>query len=468
MYLIWIILLVYVERFMSDEKKYEIEVSGKRMSLTEIEFYTLLKENNWKVDSDGNIYENIGVGVVPEILDQWFSERIEYRKKSAEFGKAGDKEQEAFYERRQKRQKIFLNSVYGTLGLPIFRFYDRDNAEAVTMSGQEIIRSAEKLVNDTYLAKFAAAGVPAPAQDFVVYIDTDSLYMSASSVAKLENVSPSGMMNFTINWITATAERINRFYGFMMPKIFNVAPERNRIQIVADVVAKKALWVVKKRYAMLKVYDMEKSKIVKSKDGREGKLDVKGIDVVRSSFPKSFQKFASIMLDDLLRDVPKANLDERIMRFEETIQTIPMVNIAKTSSVRFISRDGNTNYAPSARRLFQFVSKSPAQVRAALAYNDLLKIWKLDKQFASITHSEKVKWVYLGGNDFFIEALAFKGDDTDPDEILNFISAHLDRDKMYQRELRSKLADIWTAIGWPYPSRASQLATKTFDFSEEF
>jgi hypothetical protein len=92
----------------------------------------------------------------------------------------------------------------------------------------------------------------------------------------------------------------------------------------------------------------------------------------------------------------------------------------------------------------------------------------LDKQFASITHSEKVKWVYLGGNDFFIEALAFKGDDTDPDEILNFISAHLDRDKMYQRELRSKLADIWTAIGWPYPSRASQLATKTFDFSEEF
>ena len=385
-------------------------------SYTAADFKKMISNYKYSISANGVIYRQDIRGVVPTILDVWFSERIEYRKKSAEFGKAGDKEQEAFYDRRQKRQKIFLNSVYGTLGLPIFRFYDRDNAEAVTMSGQEIIRSAEKLVNDTYLAKFAAAGVPAPAQDFVVYIDTDSLYMSASSVAKLENIPPEGMMNFTINWITATAERINRFYGFMMPKIFNVAPERNRIQIVADVVAKKALWVVKKRYAMLKVYDMEKSKIVKSKDGREGKLDVKGIDVVRSSFPKSFQKFASIMLDDLLRDVPKANLDERIMRFEETIQTIPMVNIAKTSSVRFISRDGNTNYAPSARRLFQFVSKSPAQVRAALAYNDLLKIWKLDKQFASITHSEKVKWVYLLPNDFCIEALAIKGDDTDPDD----------------------------------------------------
>ena len=437
-------------------------------SYTAADFKKMISNYKYSISANGVIYRQDIRGVVPTILDVWFSERIEYRKKSAEFGKAGDKEQEAFYDRRQKRQKIFLNSVYGTLGLPIFRFYDRDNAEAVTMSGQEIIRSAEKLVNDTYLAKFAAAGVPAPAQDFVVYIDTDSLYMSASSVAKLENIPPEGMMNFTINWITATAERINRFYGFMMPKIFNVAPERNRIQIVADVVAKKALWVVKKRYAMLKVYDMEKSKIVKSKDGREGKLDVKGIDVVRSSFPKSFQKFASIMLDDLLRDVPKANLDERIMRFEETIQTIPMVNIAKTSSVRFISRDGNTNYAPSARRLFQFVSKSPAQVRAALAYNDLLKIWKLDKQFASITHSEKVKWVYLLPNDFCIEALAIKGDDTDPDEILNFLTVHVDREKMYDRELKSKLGDIYTAIGWQYPNRGSELASKTFDFSEEF
>jgi hypothetical protein len=110
--------------------------------------------------------------------------------------------------------------------------------------------------------------------------------------------------------------------------------------------------------------------------------------------------------------------------------------------------------------------KTPAQVRAALAYNDLLKIWKLDKQFEKINHSEKVKWVYLGGNDFFIEALAFKGDDTDPDEILNFISAHVDRNKMYERELRSKLEDIWTAIGWKYPSRASQLASQTFNFEE--
>jgi len=91
-------------------------------------------------------------------------------------------------------------------------------------------------------------------------------------VAKLAKVPPEEMVKFTIDWVTSLATRINRFYEFMVPKIFNVAPKYNHIEIVADVVAKKALWVVKKRYAMLKVYDMEKNKPVKSKDGREGKL----------------------------------------------------------------------------------------------------------------------------------------------------------------------------------------------------
>ena len=303
------------------------------------------------------------------------------------------------------------------------------------------------------------------ADDVLVH---NSLYMSSLPVAKLNGVKPEDMTKFTIDWVTKVADKINKFYEYMVPKIFNVAPEHNRIKIVPDVIAKKALWVVKKRYAMLKVYDMEAMKDVKDTKGNEGKLEVKGIDVVRSSFPKSFQKFASEMLNSLLRSIPQAELDERIMSFEETINKVPMANLAKTSSVRFISKDGERNYNPSHRKLFQFMNGSPAQVSAALAYNDLLKVWKLDRQFTKITHSEKVKWVYTLPNDFCIEAIAFKGDDTDPDEILNFIAAHIDRNKMYERELKSKLGDIYTAIGWRYPNRGSILASQTFDFSEEF
>jgi hypothetical protein len=432
------------------------------------DFKKMIANYTWSVGSNGAVYRQDVRGVVPTILDAWFKERTNYRELAKKYNEEGDKEKESFYDRRQKRQKIFLNSVYGCLGLPIFRFYNRDNAEAVTISGQEIIRSAEKLVNDMYLTKFKESNVNPPTQDFVVYIDTDSLYMSALPVGKLAGVKPEDMTKFTIDWVTQVASKINQFYEYMVPKIFNVAPQYNRIRIVPDVVAKKALWVVKKRYAMLKVFDMEKMKPVKDKKGREGKLEVKGIDVVRSSFPAAFRKFASDALDSLLRGIPQKELDERIMVFEESIAKCSVFDLAKTSSVRFVSRNGEDNYNPSTRKLFQFINKSPAQVRAALAYNDLLKVWKLDRQFEKITHSEKIKWVYTLPNDFCIECIAMKGDDTDPDQILDFIAENIDRNKMYQRELKSKLSDIYEAISWKYPNRGSELAAKTFDFSEEF
>lgn len=424
-----------------------------------------MANNAIAISSNGVMYRQEQPGVVPTILDLWFKERIEYRELAAKYGKTGDKEKESFYDRRQKRQKIFLNSVYGTLGLPIFRFYDRDNAEAVTISGQSIIRSAERLVNDHYKRKFEQKGLIPPTEDFVAYIDTDSLYVSSLPLAKLEPVMPE-MTTFTIDTVTEVANKINKFYEYMVPRVFNVNVIKNRIKIVPDVIAEKSLWVAKKRYAMLKVYDMEKKKPVTDKKGRVGKLEVKGIDTVRSSFPAAFKKIASEVLEELLRSAPRNELEEKLMTFEETIDKHNIFDLSKTSSVKFISRDGNKNYNPAGRRLFQFIQGSPPQVKATLAYNDFLKVWKLDTMVPKIEHGNKVKWVYLLPNEFFIDQLAMKADDTDPDQILEFVTNYIDRKKMFEKELHGKFEEIWNVVGWQYPNRGSQLAMKTFNFEE--
>ena len=67
------------------------------------------------------------------LLRKWFDERVEYRKLSKKFFEEGDKEKSDYFERRQYLQKVVLNSLYGVLGLPVFRFYDLDNAEATTL-----------------------------------------------------------------------------------------------------------------------------------------------------------------------------------------------------------------------------------------------------------------------------------------------------------------------------------------------
>lgn len=40
--------------------------------------------------------------------------------------------------------------MYGCLGLPAWRFYDRDNAEAVTITGQVVIKKTADMANIKY------------------------------------------------------------------------------------------------------------------------------------------------------------------------------------------------------------------------------------------------------------------------------------------------------------------------------
>ena len=110
-------------------------------------------------------------GLIPAILDKWFQERVEFRKLEKKYGNSGDKEKHQYFKARQYVQKVLLNSLYGVLGLPTFRFYDSDNAEAVTLTGQSLIKYTEKMGNFYYQKELGVS------DDFCIYIDTDSVFI---------------------------------------------------------------------------------------------------------------------------------------------------------------------------------------------------------------------------------------------------------------------------------------------------
>ena len=109
---------------------------------TSEEFKELIEKCNYSLSSNGVLYQD-KKGVIPILLDLWFKQRKDMRKKTPN-SKAGDMEQYNFYNQRQAVWKILLNSFYGVLGLPVFRFYDVDNAEAVTTTGVDIIKTTGK------------------------------------------------------------------------------------------------------------------------------------------------------------------------------------------------------------------------------------------------------------------------------------------------------------------------------------
>ena len=425
------------------------------------EFEKMISNYSVSISTNGVMYSLKKQGVIPAILERWFSERVHYRTLAGQYAKEGNKEKEEFYDRRQKREKIFLNSIYGSLGLPVARWYDKDNAAATTLSGQTIIKYGEKIVDDTYNTKLKSEK-----KEHTIYIDTDSLYMSTHDLGKFDNVPEDKMTEYTIKFVTEIADKINKFYAYMVPKVFNVSGEKNRIKITPDLIASKALFIAKKRYAYLEVFSMEKMREVKDKDGNIGKLGVKGIDVVRSSYPKFFKQVVKKIFEDILRGKDLSRIDEEIMEMEEKIPSIDAMDLAKTSSIKFISRKGDKNYNPKSRSIFEIVKGSPATAKSGNNHNDIVKLWKLDKQYDLIRHGDKAKWVYLLPNPYGIEQIALRGDDLDPDKLLSFVNEYIDKKRIYNSELKSKLLEIYSAIHRDLPNRGTERAIKLFGTEE--
>ena len=111
-------------------------------------FNNFIEKNEYSVAANGVLYRQDKVGVIPEILNVWFDKRVEFKDQMKSFGKAGNDETSInSYAQRQLVQKIMLNSLYGVMGLPSFRFYDVDNAEAATLTGQTVIKTTEMIAN---------------------------------------------------------------------------------------------------------------------------------------------------------------------------------------------------------------------------------------------------------------------------------------------------------------------------------
>ncbi len=433
-------------------------VSGKLENIT-IEdseytpekFLEIIKKENYSIASNGVVYKTDVQGVIPEILIKWFNERKELRKLAKKHGDAKEWDKYAYYDRAQKTVKVQLNSIYGVLGLPIFRFYDKDNASAVTLTGQDVIKTTDKAVNQYFKSELGDDD-----KDHIIYCDTDSVFASALPLIEKNHpdmdINNEGQMTDAILKVAGDVqEYVNKFYDVMAKRFFNL--DKHRFDIKQEVIAKTSFWLAKKRYAQF---------IINNGGVEVDELEVKGIDVVRTSFPIKFKEFMLQFLQDLLRKVSKDIIDESILNFKEKMSSYSIFELAKNTSVKFISQNNKTNYDPKDRHQFNVVKGTPAQVKAALHYNDLLRLWKLDKLVEPIMHGQKIKWVYLKQNQYGIECIALKADDTDPDEIIEFIEQYVDKNAMYEQELKGKLKDFYKVLNWDFPS--NNLSNEFFSF----
>ena len=244
---------------------------------------------------------------------------------------------------------------------------------------------------------------------------------------------------------------LNQFYDILAERVFNVARDKHRFQIKKEFVSRSGIWLAKKRYAMW---------IVAENGLPVDKLDVKGLDVVRSSYPAEFRKFMSEVLIDILNGKTESELSDKVYDFKQNLRNVNAVSIAKNSAVKELSK-----YIPKGKQsaMFRFNSGTPAHVKAAIAFNQLLVHFNCSSAFEPMRDGDKVKWMYLKQNPFGLNAIAFKGWE-DPDEIMEFIKTYADYDEVFERELLGKLQDFYDALKWRSPLGSTKVSEEFFQF----
>ncbi len=425
------------EEFMKGTKKTYTLMSGKkeRGKLTETELKDFFDKNKVSISSNGVLYRSDKQGLIPALLAKWFDTRVEYRKLMKKFGDAGDNDKYTYFKSRQLIQKVILNSLYGVLGLPVFRFYDLDNAEATTLTGQELIKFTKKIGNHFYNKELGDD------KDYCIYIDTDSVFYSALPLVKerfpnmVDGFSETMMSKCILDVANEMQDFLNSSYDYFAKKFLNL--DKHRFEIKQELIAKSGLFIVKKRYGL---------KIINDNGVKVNKLHVKGLDLVRSNFPKAMGELLKSVLEDILATVPKDKIDERIINFKESMKLVDFDRIAMPTGVK-----GLKKYAQSKNGSFtHFAKGAPAHVKAAITYNDLLIHFKVNKQYELISESEKIKWVYLKQNELGLESCGYKGYE-DPPQIIEFIKKNIDYKKMYAQMLEKKIMMFYETLKWNEP-----------------
>ena len=144
------------------------------------EFLQFLNDNNLSISSAGILYSLNKKGLIPMILEEWGLERAEYRKIAKQHHNDGNKDMYKFFDKKQLVQKIMLNSLYGVLLLPSFRFYDKENGESVTLTGQTLVQFSANMGN-VYYNRIIESGERI---DYCIYQDTDSVAGDSMVVEK--------------------------------------------------------------------------------------------------------------------------------------------------------------------------------------------------------------------------------------------------------------------------------------------
>jgi DNA polymerase elongation subunit (family B) len=390
------------EAVMAQEIGTEITIdweNGDSDKLSAAEVYRLIYESNqpWMLSANGTIFTYEKEGIIPGLLKRWYAERKEMQAKLKEAIKAGNKVEEEYWDKRQLVKKINLNSLYGAILNSGCRFFDKRIGQSTTLTGRQIVRHMAGKVNEIITGDYDYRGKS------IIYGDTDSCYFSAYKT--LQKDIDKGLIPWNKDSVVTLYDQIGEevnstFPQFMLDQFHCPKSRGEVIKAGREIVGTKALFITKKRYAVL-YYDKEGKR--SDVDGKPGKIKAMGLDLKRSDTPEFIQNFLSDVLEMVLMGKTEKEVLDHITEFRIAFKSRPGWEMGSPRRANNI-----TEYQEKERK--QGKANMPGHVRASINWNTLKRMYS-DKYSMNIIDGAKVIVCKLKANPLEYSSVAYPVDE---------------------------------------------------------
>jgi len=395
------------------------------------------KLNQCSVAPNGACFSHRVQGFIPAVVKRLFQMRSAYKKqmlaKLREAEESTDpaqkkalKDAAARLDILQNSTKILLNSVYGATGSAFFRWYDVRMAEAITLSGQFLIKNAARRINEFVNRISGTSG-----HDYIITMDTDSCYVDFGRFVK--RALPEG---------TPREKIVDALDVFCRTKLQDViqgafsefsesvnAYDTEFLSMKREAIAYSGIFTAKKRY-VLAVADNEGVRYAKPK------IKATGLEGVKTAASKQVKDWMTECYRIMLLE-SEEDLQGFVAKCRAEYKSLPIQAMAKSIGVSEIDKyiEGPDGFAKG----------TPMHSRAAIVYNRAIERAGITDKYQRAVGGDTVRVIMLKTPNPYREDVIGWPQEY-PVELK--LEEYADRDGMFEKTFAKHISDMCKVRGW--------------------